>query len=882
MKLFLNENSSYLSNNVEGVVNTTLSTKNCLLGNNDITTTISLLDQYNKERDNCKNFRLIFNINPVCSNVLFNFKSEIVLNEGSDETMVLHDGEKWEKSEVAPNAINSKNKISYLQAIRDTEYSHPQIGNFVYHCGLDIFNNHMLRNKGFVHVNKSNDKTDVYNTIEDFSRYADGEIVSQNIDVRVSGLEDLTEMHLYRYDNIHSFKNAFSNNCKEKDGWWGFINPGNININNRDIKTESGNTIMINQMLSNNKPCEFIDLYPDRTLFSFNPKYNKFRRRIEKNWDYCITYPERNDHDIINEICGGINSSIRINCKKLYNTNNIEILQCESYFKHNLNVGDFITLFYKDDNGFQKLTKKIKVVRVGDLTGRNSSKIFSIKFSDIKSIYQRILDNNNILHFKKTVDGVECDYYLRIFKKIDDLNSEINKVAFGKNIYGDDTSQIIFTDDIDINNLVDNNGRPLSEVYLTIIKRNAGYKKWYFENNFQDSEIEYSHCFGEVTSGLDFSGINDEPDRYNIHKIHNVKPTRDKDGDNTRKAWGIALDRDVETLEQDIKIGKNEFYGDVVEYDSVNAKETVISPIYHRFNTVQRELFDKRFRDLVQDVIVADDYDGIIGTDAKTTGGNQYGLNKFTIHTYWLNDIVAPNRLYKEGDNTQEDLMYGNICPEGYYYQPHYKVKLIEEDSEISRSAAKLVNYDISSLEFNNIDNTVVINVPTNFGFYKGDYIAFYNISKSKTIWGEIIKVINNTLTLKLDDDEILTQYDFIDASGNKIMNAYWSPDNVPTFGKLDIKNRCFTWRKLIPQSELNTNYDLYETPFTNGRLYIEKNINFFLRRQDPFGKYGLSIPIYKEGELSNNPLKKYIIKGQEPYDLTIDDINFKNYDNCY
>ena len=51
MKLFLTENSSYLSNNVEGVVNTTLSTKNCLLGNNDITTTISLLDQYNKERD---------------------------------------------------------------------------------------------------------------------------------------------------------------------------------------------------------------------------------------------------------------------------------------------------------------------------------------------------------------------------------------------------------------------------------------------------------------------------------------------------------------------------------------------------------------------------------------------------------------------------------------------------------------------------------------------------------------------------------------------------------------------------------------------------------------------------------------------------------------
>ena len=38
----------------------------------------------------------------------------------------------------------------------------------------------------------------------------------------------------------------------------------------------------------------FIDLYPDRSLFSFIPKENKSRNRLENNWDYCLTYPFEN------------------------------------------------------------------------------------------------------------------------------------------------------------------------------------------------------------------------------------------------------------------------------------------------------------------------------------------------------------------------------------------------------------------------------------------------------------------------------------------------------------------------------------------------------------------------------------------------------------
>jgi hypothetical protein len=873
MKVYLNKNKSCFSNNVEGVVNATLSTKNRLLPNNDITTTFSILEQYNKERDECRKFRLIFNINPVCSNVLFNNKTEIVVNEGSDNTKCLFMDKTFEKPEYATNSIKN---ISYIDAIRNTEYSHPSLGNFIYHCGLDIFNNHMLRNNGFVHVNKNNEETSVYNTIEDTLRYNDGTSVIQNINPLNETF--LKTRHLYRYDSILSFKKAFSERCKEKDGWWGFINPSNINIPNRDTKTQSGNTIVTNQMLANNKPCEFIDLYPDRSLFSFNPKYNKHRKRIEKNWDYCITYPCKSDYNLVNTICECDNNSIKALCSRIYNTNGIEIVQCESYFNHNLKVGDYISVFYKDENGLQIYNNKIKVVRVGDLNGDNTHKVFAINYSDIQSIYKRF---DGFLHFKKNVNGVDCNYYARVFAKIGELNSDINKIAFGKNIYGDDVSQIIFTDDINIDGLKDNNGRPVSEVYLTIVKRNAGHEEWYNPNGDLSSEdIEYSHCFGEVTSGIDFSGIKDEPDLYNIHKMHNIKTEENNNAiSNTVKCWGESLGslnnnkivfKNIIAISKDITINDETFKADIVEYDIVNATETIISPIYHRFNTKQREIFDARFRDILHDVIVADDYDVVLLS-------NDY--SDFTIRTQWINEVMKSNKEYGTESNT-DNLMYGNISPEGYFYNPHYRVRLIEESGEVSRSDAKLINYKTESFEFNEKTKEAKFDVPTNFGFYKGDCIAFYNKMTKETIWGEIVKVIDNNITLRFDNEIDLRDNDFV-SNNKKQMYAYWSTDNVPTYAKLEEKGRNFIWRKLVPQSELTQDHELYETTFSNGRLYIEKNINFFLRRQDPTGKYGLSKPIYKT-QMLNNPMKNYIIKGYEPYDFSINNITTNNFDNCY
>ena len=142
IKILDNKNKSVFSNKVESKIEFELSTKVRSLPGDDVLRELSLMEQYNKERDNCDKFRLILTVNPICSNVLFNSKTEIIYKEGSNNVKVLLEGGALEKDFYAPNATNTTSEIDYLTAIRNTEYSHPELGSFTYHCGYNIFNNH--------------------------------------------------------------------------------------------------------------------------------------------------------------------------------------------------------------------------------------------------------------------------------------------------------------------------------------------------------------------------------------------------------------------------------------------------------------------------------------------------------------------------------------------------------------------------------------------------------------------------------------------------------------------------------------------------------------------------------------------------------------------
>lgn len=957
--IFLERNRSEFSNDVENAINVALSTKTRLLPNDNVSDNFSLFEQYNKERDECNKFRLVLSVNPICSNVLFNAKTEIVINEGSSACTSLYDGNvSLNKSEYAPKACNTKASIKYLDAIRNTEYSHKDNGGFVYHCGLNIFNNHMLRKKEFVHINKMNNETEkecgnVYNTMMDYCRDGRGNFVKMDLNVKYDNVNgEQTKMHLYQYDTIMPMNVAFLDNCIEKDGWWGFINPGTIEIGNN-----SGNTISINRMMANNKPCEFIDLYPDRSLFSFVPKFNKYRKRIEKNWDYCITYPYKADYDMINTVCGGELSAIKANIKLTINTSNQQIVECSSYFKHNLLPGNYVSFYYYlphykildktneflkvyenfayletdlDEFGvpkdgakqykevlskeFVRYSIKVKVQTVGDLNGDNKDRVFTVKYDDVKEIYDNM--QNFGCFYKKNNGNTDCLYYFRKFKKIksvigDDIRSDVNKIAFAKNIYGDDIAQVVFTDDIDIDGLLDHNGRPVSDIFFTIVKRNAGYKEWYNRKNFSGDTVEFSHCFGKVTSGIDFCGIENEPFDFNIHYLHNISSTTimTKAKYNTLSACGETILSGVpKTIENDITIDFDEFYGDIAEYDIYNGSETIIGNVYHRFNTAQRECWESEYMSILQDVIVSDDYDHANGLGKKWSAA-----------TYYVNNIKTSTDLY--GDNKDSEyLMYGNISPEGYFYNPHIKIPVRKNNDDASVSPAKYVNYTKSSFERKRSylllkqDGTtsayypgetvkedgdkvilqsehyvVKIDSPVNYGFYKGDNIAFYNKKTMELNWGEITSISGAEITITFDGDSFstidnLTSNHFSPSSGERVLYAYWSPNNVPTYAKLSEGTRKFVWRTVIAPSEMTQNDELYDIPFTNGRFYLEKNINFFLKRQDPNGKYGLSKPMYVRYEQTvSNPMTKFNVKGHTPIDFSEIMYTLNNLTtNCY
>lgn len=873
-QIFLEKNKSAESVNKGTVLKVSLPTKSKLIPYNDIDETLSLHQLYIDERDNCEDYRLIFTVNPICSNVLFNTKTEVVWKEGSDDCISL-----MNKTGFCTNIVNTSggSNVDSIKAIRDTEFTHPKIVGeepYVYHCGWDIFNNHMLRNDDFVFVGKTDlngtGDTQEFNTIFDFQRDCSGNTVSEYLRNPDKPHEKgkKTDLHIYQTDTVLSIYDAFANRIKEKDGWYGFTNPGNIDIPNVKVNNE---WITVNKLMNNNKPCEFIDFYPDRSLYSFIPKVNKHRKRLEKNWDYCLTYPASNDREMLNtvmELNSGLTEESGGCCIKIieavetYTTIGTPIIRMESMLRHTLKKGDYINLYYvTGETGTipQKYDYRLKVIQTGNSEGKEKNRYFSVLKEEMSDIFE----NKNVsrFYYKKLNGEYECQYYFRKFKKLndDDFNSEINKLAYGENIYGDRVAQIIYTDDINTHR-IDNLGRPLSEIYLTIVKANRGNKEWYNGATSGDC-IEFSHCFGKVTSGLDlpFDKITMKEHNYNVRRLNNFDIEKLEGSVYETKANEIflpALTSKIPTpLEDDITIDNNEFYGDIVEFDPLQYTETVIDNVYHRFNTVQRELTNMKYFDVLYDDLLYDDYDiGISNKDEseKVTG--------FTVSSYTYG--------YQTTEEGRDIKIPANIMPEGYFYNPHYKVQIKRVSNNVENvkgrkilcSGSTDVTSEYSALTSQTEFKVLRLVVSMDYGFMKEDMMAIYTNSTRKITWAYVYGYSSDTRQL----DIFTTKETFENSEDSLIMTK----DGVATYASYLPKTRTFVWRPLLKMSELTKDDELYDMPFTNGCNYIEKNIIFYLRRQDPRGDYLLLSPEDKsEGAI--NPLRSFRIWGYDTIDVS-------------
>ena len=578
-KVFLQSHISKQSSNTSNGVNVQLKGKRKLLPTTDMSESVSQYEQYLEERGKCNKIRLTCQVNPICSNVLYNSVTEIVRNEGSDDVEVLNYGnEALSKGTIKTENTSGKNKkvdfwsspswngdaLTILNgnakdshptnAIRDTQLSSPSNG-FVYHCGKDIFNNHLIRSNTFKTICKrQGGNEDTFNTIADKMRDVKGNEVVETlyfpVDAPIDGHKKDVTMHVYMYDDILTYADSVKNRLVQKyDGWVGFYNRSKIKSYS-DFK--KGEIMDIERPIMYKNGGDFIEMYPDRSLYSFVPKFNKSRKRVEKNWEYCITYPSSSTTDGFDSIINKSNGAL----KAIYFDENSKgdnggsQLVIYGISKHGLMVGDFVSVYKTLRNGTdERVVESAEVSAVVDdyifvLKGNSTAisnswhdvsqdelsngkiTVDGVEYSlasnkkyftdaDNKKYYlvngkyvNLDLDSQHI-SYKKVVNGIECNYYVRIFSKVPnfknasavtsseydiykddsklireyqgsdyDFESHVSRLAFAKNIYCDEIGEVVFTDDIDISNLKDNLGRPLSTLYITFIKSNGGYKEW--------------------------------------------------------------------------------------------------------------------------------------------------------------------------------------------------------------------------------------------------------------------------------------------------------------------------------------------------------------------------------------------------------------------
>lgn len=850
--------------------------------NTNATAEVDVDGVYQDELNSSKKYRLIFTINPVCSNVLFNALTEVA-SEAESEHASLVPNIDW--GAISGNCYSTE-KATRKQCIRDTEYSHPLIGGFTYYPGADMFNNHILRQDGFVFINPrlerdpeketlykvdsnnnfvSGGDIDIFNTIRDTQRDIDRNVLqTPATDTDGSYKTSKKRRHAYNTSNILSFDEAYENNLKENNGWFGFYNKSMLN-------TSSDSEKAINKVInySDSLAGDFIDMFPDRTRFSFVPHMNvKQGNRMEKNWDYCLTYPFENDekHPIVCDEETGINGlEFAYITGYTTDTGKSRILLLSTSSKHNLKENDTIRLYCGNalDEVFETTVKGF-----GDFEGNLKEYYFSIDEDE------RISQSGR---FCKMVFNQPCRYYFRKFKKLpnfsgignhseitdsntQDFDSEISKLAFASTVYGDDTVQIVYTDDIDLSALSDNLGRPITDIYLTIVKNNEGHDEWYkltgTTANAAAENVKWSSCFGKVSSGLDLPSNVEDNEKfsfdYNVRKLHGID-RRTSLGEIFLDTYGEIWkdNRGPLPVEDDLLISNDVFYGDLVEYSPLQVKETVIEEVFHRFNTLQREemsLVNAEGYDFIYDDIVSDDED-IHSAITSSTKADTFVCVERKYNTYYDNSSrVTLN-------------VPANLFPEGYFYKPHYRIHVADFNDVIAQSSDTQMEYS----DF----------------FIGGDYIVFK--TEEPIVAGSEVILIENaspyrtvlnasTVTNTFNKDEgkyeircKIALNDGYDA-GNKY-KMFLKTEGIPSYAERYPDNSGrYLWRGLKNFSEVSPESEIYGLPFANGAHYIYKGLNFFLRRQDPDGKYGLNVTeekLIEKSLKSKNKIAGLIRKSQ-------------------
>lgn len=863
MKVLLNQSNGVLSKKRDTTININIKQTQDEIKHLRLFDTLDQHRVYEEEKKHCKRYRPIITIKPYCTNILFNPISEFVYKEGSQEQVVFTDTPNSLPDEIKSKVFGKKDGLDRQYLIQNTEYSHKNVG-ISYHIGYDFLNNHILRNK----TNKSvcppkvkGQDSERFNTITDVMRLNNGTVHRFrnrfSNSVVAEGGRVITnsdqEKHLYDINDLLRYStDELPTLIKKENGWFGIKN-------NPTVKTLSNLTdTEFNRVLNDREGCTFADFYPDRSLFSFTPKFNDYKDRYEHNWEYFFGFPYReiDNHDLVYD---GDFNTLRIASIKIERiSKGYYVLKVYTELNNNLKNGDTIDLFAKTGRGTNMLSE--------DLSVSKTLKDNSFYVDSIESIHQFIpdhMDVNNLsqsdidecndslsfinFRFRRKYNNRSVRYYIKTLKRI--ANDEFKKkeytigediseyyetycldrngkladfgrrtydLGFSQTLFGDNVSQIYFTDELNLEYITDKKGKPITSFYFGIIKTNKGNKEWY-NGEFDNDTIEYSHAFGDVSScvhtNTPLSQIKRLPSNYDYRLINNL---------NLYRSFGLENDITIEG-----GFEKNEFMYCVCEYSPEEQVETVLSNIQYRFNTKQRELGKDRANGLFKKYIFND-----IKKDDMDFGG-------FEIDTF---DLTYDTSTYDGKSISITDR------PEGYYYKPFYEIKIAEWSKPTT-----IYNQTMVIKELATDGHTIKLKTQHIHKLRNGMLIEVFDYNNHKDF---VRLMVTDVYDLNYFGCKLLDN-----TKGHLIVkdNLYTilSP-KIPYYADR-IKYNTFVF------SNINY-YENKDTHYKNIRNYVNLNINFFLRRQDDGSEIG---GLYAQADIPPREKRTYDSIGQ---DINLDD----------
>ena len=362
-------------------------------------------------------------------------------------------------------------------------------------------------------------------------------------------------------------KTILSSGIFEKDGWIGFYNdePDEDALQFNDNKSAL---------------CDF---------FPFDPGYDRLRMLDsdgKQNYLLKITYPFDSDNQ--KEIVKGLNieRGVPVIEKFPIEINGRLYTGFRTAMNHGLSSGDRIQLLNFIDLTspitLNLNTKFYRVFKLGNVTNNKKLRTFVIDVNP--SDIDFVVGQSTI---KRVVKDKPSQYYIRKFRSItvDYKDYDLYPAAYGVTYFNDDVAAFNFKTDVDVNGLVDNLGRPLSELYLSIIKN----------DNDSDSSSLNSQYWANSVSVLSSSVTTSSPDENGNTSIRFWTPIvagYDLEND-VNINYNIRSYRDPNYVGssyfENIDESDTDFYADIVEYNANELLERRLEDVYHRINTIYRE-----------------------------------------------------------------------------------------------------------------------------------------------------------------------------------------------------------------------------------------------------------------------------------------------------